>query len=70
MKDGFIIAVEEKMAQDGITLKELADRCGYCEEAVRRMLTGGMSIKLEMAATVAAALGLSLDAICGIITGR
>ena len=58
------------MAQDGITLKALANMCGYCEEAVRRMLTGGMAIKLEMAATVTAALGLSLDAICGIITRK
>lgn len=67
MEDGFITAVVEKMQADGITKKELADRCGYVEATVERVLEGNIPLKLETAATIAAALGMSLDAVCGII---
>ena len=67
MDEGFVYTVKEKMEQDGATPKELADRCGYAEETIRRVLDGNIPIRLELAATIAACLGLSLDGICGII---
>ena len=70
MDEGFVYAIKEKMEQDGVTPKELADRCGYVEETIRRVLDRNISIRLELAATIAACLGLSLDGICGIIKRR
>ena len=67
MEEGFIIAVKEKMAKDGITNEELAKSCGYVTEVINRLLERDIRLKLDMAATIAANLGLSLDEICGII---
>ena len=67
MDEGFVYAIKEKMEQDGITTKELGDKCGYVEETINRILRRNIPIRLEMAATIAANLRLSLDDICGII---
>lgn len=67
MEDGFIIAVKEKMQADGISKKELAEKCGYVEGLLDRILESRIPVRLDMAATIAAALGISLDAVCGII---
>ena len=70
MDEGFVIAVKEKMEQDGVSTKELADRCGYVEEVILRVLDRNITLKLETAAVIAAALGMSLDAVCGILVKR
>lgn len=67
MDEGFVYAIKEKMEKDGITAKELADKCGYVEETINRIFRRNIPIRLEMAVTIAANLGLSLDDICGII---
>ena len=67
MKDGFITAVEERMAADGVTRKELAERCGFVTELIERVMDEKIPLKLDVAAAMAASLGMSLDETCGII---
>lgn len=67
VRDGFLIAVEEKMQTDGITRKELADRCDYAEETINRIMEKSISVSIDTAVKLSAALGLSLDEVCGII---
>lgn len=70
IRDGFIAAVEEKMQADGVTRKELAERCGYAEVTIDRILDKNITLRLDTAVTIAAEMGLSIDATCGIITRR
>lgn len=72
MDDGFIMAAEEKMRSDGITRKELAERCGFVTELIERVMDEKIPLRLDVAAAMAASIGISLDETCGIIkiTGR
>lgn len=70
MDECFIFAVKEKMEKDGVSTKELADRCEYVDETIRRILDRNIPIRLEMAVTIVVNLGLSLDEVCGIIKRR
>ena len=70
MQDIFIMAVEEKMQQDGLTRKELAEKCGFPEVTIDRVLGKNISLTLDIAVCIAVALGLSLDGVCGILANR
>ena len=65
--EGFIYAVGSALTNKQMTRNQLAEKCGYPLLTINRMMEGNFELRLDMAANVAAVLGLSLDDICGLI---
>ena len=63
--DFFINNVRKVIDDRGITDDELAQKCGFTTETMRRLLNKKIiTLRLDMAVTIADALDISLDELC------
>lgn len=63
--DFFINNVRKAIDDRGITADELAQKCGFTTETMRRLLNKKIiTLRLDMAVTIADALNMSLDELC------
>lgn len=63
--DFFINNVRKVIDDQGITADELAQKCGFTTETMRRLLNKKIiTLRLDMAVTIADALNMSLDELC------
>lgn len=63
--DFFINNVRKVIDDRGITADELAQKCGFTTETMRRLLNKKIiTLRLDMAVTIADALNMSLDELC------
>ena len=63
--DFFINNVRKAIDDRGITADELAQKCGFTTETMRRLLNKKIiTLRLDMAVTIADALDISLDELC------
>ena len=63
--DFFINNVRKVIDDRGITADELAQKCGFTTETMRRLLNKKIiTLRLDMAVTIADALDISLDELC------
>ena len=63
--DFFINNVRKVIDDRGITADEFAQKCGFTTETMRRLLNKKIiTLRLDMAVTIADALNMSLDELC------
>ena len=63
--DIFINNIRKVIDDRGITADELAQKCGFTTETMRRLLNKKIiTLRLDMAVTIADALNISLDELC------
>ena len=63
--DFFINNVRKAIDDQGITADDLAQKCGFTTETMRRLLNKKIiTLRLDMAVTIADALDISLDELC------
>ena len=65
-KEQFVARAKTARDKKGITIKELAERCGVSASAMNRYLSMAGVPTLDVAATMAQVLGVSLDWLCGL----
>ncbi len=65
-KEQFVARAKTARDKKGITIKELAERCDVSASAMNRYLSMAGVPPLDVAATMAQELGVSLDWLCGL----
>lgn len=65
-KELFVARMKSARDKKDITIKELAERCGVSASAMNRYLSTASVPTLDVAATMAQELGVSLDWLCGL----
>lgn len=65
-KEQFVARAKTARDKKGITIKELAERCDVSASAMNRYLSMAGVPPMDVAATMAQVLGVSLDWLCGL----
>ena len=67
---GFVETIQEVMKANDISVEELSERCGWPTITTERILRKNIPLRLDMAVRIAVGLGVSIDAICGILAPK